>query len=241
MADDGTDSLVTAVAHGLPIRIVASQFITDPYSLVTAPNITTWPQLKGKSIILGTKQDVTALSFDKMLEAQHLTEADFSIVVGGNSGARYAALTSGNVGGALLAQPFDLLAESKGMHILATSYDYVKDWIFTCVAVNNGWGARNHGTVVHVVRALRKAIAYGYAHPDDAIKVLVDSTHVDRAVAQKAYDLDFRKWHAFDQSARVSTTSLQSVAKLMMAHGIITKVPSPRDLVDGAYLAEASK
>lgn len=103
VADDGTDSYIAAVAHGLPIKMVMPQFQTMPYQLVVQPTVTTWAQLKGKNIDLGTKKDVTAIAFYKMAEDHGMKDTDFSLIVGGNSGARYEALIANRVEGSLLA------------------------------------------------------------------------------------------------------------------------------------------
>ena len=186
MADNGTDSYIVAIGHGLPIKMIAPQCAINPYSLIVSPNVSSWADLKGKSIVLGTKQDVTAIVFAAMAAAQKLKLEDFSIVTAGASSARYAALTSGNVAGALLSQPFDLLAQSKGMRVLATAHDTFRDWALACTAVNVNWAIANRETVVKVLRAERRAIRFGYANKATSVAALVEATHVDPAIAQSA-------------------------------------------------------
>jgi ABC-type nitrate/sulfonate/bicarbonate transport system substrate-binding protein len=241
MADNGCDSELVAIQHGLPLKIVTSMFNVNPYSLVVLPSVKTWADLKGKSVMLGTKQDVTAIALGAMAAAHGLKLDDFSIIVGGNSTARYAGLSSGNVQGAMLAQPFDLIAESKGDFILGTASDTIKDWAFTCVAVNNGWAAKNRPLVLKFMRALRKAIQYGYAHKDQAVAALVAQTHADPAIAAKAWDIDFAKWKAFDPSLKLSTTAMQSIGKYQIGFGIIPSMPAMTDLYDPSFTAEAFK
>jgi NitT/TauT family transport system substrate-binding protein len=241
MADNGCDSEIAAIAHGLPLKIVTSMFNVNPYSLVTLPSIKTWADLKGKSVILGTKQDVTAIALSSMAAAQHLKLDDFSIIIGGNSTARYAALSSGNVQGAMLAQPFDLLAESKGNIILGAASDTIKDWVFTCVAANNAWAAKNRPLVLKFMRALQRGIQYGYAHKDVAVTALVGQTHIDPAIAARAYDIDFGKWKAFDPSLKLSSSAMQSVGRYQVGFGIIPALPPMSDLYDPSFVAEALK
>ena len=241
MADNGCDSELVAIQHGLPIKIVTSLFNVNPYSLVVGPGVKSWADLKGKSVILGTKQDVTAIALSSMAAMHKLTLDDFSIIIGGNSTARYAALNSGNVQGAMLAQPFDLIAESKGDLILGTASDTIKDWAFTCVAVNNAWAKQNRPLVLKFMRALRKGIQYGYAHKDAAVAALVAQTHADPAIAAKAWDLDFGKWKAFDPNLRLSATAMQSIGKYQMGFGIIPSMPAMSDLYDPSFAADAFK
>ena len=241
MVDNGCDSEIAAVSHGLPLKVVAPMFSDNPYSLVVLPTIKTWADLKGKSVMLGTKQDVTAIGLGALAAAHKMTLDDFQIVIGGNSTARYAGLASGNVQGAMLGQPFDLLAESKGNVILGTASDVIKDWAFTCVAANNDWASKNRPTVLKFLRALRKAIQYGYANKAGSVAVLVDKTKVDSAIAARAWDLDFGKWKAFNASLKPSPTGLQTVGKYQVQFGVIPAMPPISEIYDPSFVADAFK
>ena len=241
MADNGCDSEIAAVTHQLPLKVVAPMFGVNPYSLVVLPSIKTWADLKGKSVMLGTKQDVTAIALGALAAAHKMTLDDFQIVIGGNSTARYAGLASGNVQGSMLGQPFDLLAESKGDVILGTASDVIKDWAFTCVAANNDWASKNRPTVLKFLRALRKAIQYGYANKAGSVAVLVDKTKVDPVIAARAWDLDFGKWKAFNPALKLSIPAIQSVGKYQVQFGVIPAMPPISDFYDPSYVAEALK
>jgi len=241
MADNGTDSYIVAIGHGLPIKMIAPQCAINPYSLIVTPNISSWDDLKGKGVVLGTKQDVTAIVFVAMAAAHKLKMDDFSIVTAGASGARYAALSSGNVAGALLSQPFDLLAQSKGMRVLATAHDTFRDWALACTAVNVSWALANRATVVKVLRAERRAIRFGYANRTASVAALVDATHVDPAIAESAWDLLFGRWKAFDPNLRVSAKMLQTIGKSQIDLGIMTTMPSIGELYDGSFAGEATR
>lgn len=241
LVDNGCDSEIAAVSHGLPLKMVAPMFGVNPYSLVVVPGIKSWADLKGKSVMLGTKQDVTAIALGALAAAHKMTLDDFQIIIGGNSTARYAGLQSGQVQGAMLAQPFDLLAQSKGDTILATASDSIKDWTFTCVATNNDWAAKNRPLVVKFLRGLRKAIQYGYANKAGSVAVLVDKAKVDPAIAAASWDIDFGKWKAFNPNLKMSQTGLDSVGKYQVQFGIIPAMPPLSALYDPSYTAEALK
>ena len=203
IADDGTDSEIAAIGRGLPIVIVAPQFAVDPYSVLTVPSVKTWAGSWGKSVILGTKEDVTAITLAQLAARHGLKMSDFNILVAGSTPARYAALLSGNVQGSLLLQPFDIEAENKGMNVLGTAEDVMKGWAFTSLVANKGWLAKNGPLTVKFLRALRRGIQFGYSHPADAVRVLSDQAHVDPEVAAKAYQLDFIKWQAWNQNFKL--------------------------------------
>ncbi len=239
-ATAGTDSVVNAVARKLAIKIVAPSMVTPPYSLMVPPSITNWQQLKGKTISLATKQEITAIAFRMMAKANHLDwNSDFSITLAGSTPARYAALQSGNVQGAMLGQPFNFTAEAQGMRTLDESYNYMKVWMFDGISINPAWASAHRATVVRFIRALRKATEYGYTHRDDAIRILATETRSDRAIVERTYDLDFGKWHAYARNAQLDPKNVQGVIDGVVAQGVLPAPIPLSDLIDTSYGREA--
>jgi NitT/TauT family transport system substrate-binding protein len=239
LGDTGSDTAIAAIAHGLVVKIVAPIFTVNPFVLVVPAAIKSWSDLRGKTVVLATKQDVTAMSFASMAAKNHAKMDDFSITLSGDSSARYAALASGNVQGAMLSQPFDLEAEANGMHALATSYDTMKDWVFKTVTVNTAWATANRATTVKVLRALRNAIRFGYAQREPTVAVLVDVTHASPAIAQQTYEADFGTWRAFEPNLKMNEGGLLNVARAQVAFGVLTALPKIGDLYDGSFAAAA--
>jgi NitT/TauT family transport system substrate-binding protein len=241
VAEDGTDSYIAAVLHNLPIKIVAPIFAVDPYSLVVAPAITSIEQLKGKTIMLGTKQDVTAITLAAMIKPAHLTLDDFSIVVSGSTPARYQALVSGNAQGSLLLSPFDFLAESQGFHTLQSGQQVLKNWLFTTLAVNEGWASGNRPAVIAMLRALREGAQYGASHKPQAIAALIAYTKTTPEIADKTYERDYVQWKVFRDDLAVTPAQLDEIAKQQTAFGVIASEPPFTTMVDTSYAAAARR
>lgn len=237
-----TDVIVAAAGHQLPLKIVAPTLQVDPYALVTIPAITSWAQLKGKTVMVTTKQDITAITFRKMAEAQGLNaDKDFTMVIGTSTTVRYAALLSGKVAGGLLVPPFDYIAQQHGMHVLAAAPQYVKNWLSNAYAVNTKWAPAHRSEVVRFIRAIRGAIAYGYAHPDDAVAILQQQTKSNPDVARHVYQAAFVQQHAFDPNERVDERSLRNVVDTVVRQGDIPAAPAIADLYDPSYALEAAR
>ena len=242
MAALATDVVVAAAGHRLPLKIVAPTLVVDPYALVTIPSVTTWAQLRGKQVMVTTKQDITAITFRKMAEAQGLNaDRDFTLVIGGSTPVRYAALSSGNVAAALLVPPFDYTAQQHGMHVLATASQYVKNWLSNAYAVNTRWAPTHRADVVHFIRAIRAAVRYGYDHPDDAVAILQQQTKSDADTARHTYQTAWVEQRAFDPGERVDERSLRNVVDTVVRQGDVPAAPAPADLYDPSYAAEAAR
>lgn len=241
LALDGTDVLIEAIVHGLPVKIVAPSYGPSPYVLVTSPSITSWSQLKGKTVLLGPKGDISSITFTLLAKSQHLALEDFSIVPGSTSSARYAAVLSGHVAATVLSQPFSVLAPAKGMHVLAVASQTVKDWADNCFAVNTNWAAAYHVPLVRTVHALRRALAYAYAHRDGAVAALVAATNIDPETAAQLYDADFVRSHAFDPNQQIDAKGVEFMARIAKEYGLIDSVPSLSDIVDTSIVREAAR
>jgi ABC-type nitrate/sulfonate/bicarbonate transport system substrate-binding protein len=238
---DGTDVAVEAIGHELPLRIVASEFIPNPYALLATSPVKTWNDLRGKTVILGSGGDASSITFDLMVAAQGLTRADFTIAHAQTSNARYQALLSGNVAATVLSQPFSIMAQGAGTQTVAQASDTIRDWIDTCVVVNGPWAAKHHATVVRFLRALHRADNDAYAHPDIAVDALVAATGIAPDIARKAYDLDFRRWHAFDPDLRMNPVGLQAMIALAVRVGAIAHAPTISDVYDPSFAREATR
>jgi ABC-type nitrate/sulfonate/bicarbonate transport system substrate-binding protein len=237
-----TDSGIEAVAHGFAMKIIAPTFITVPYRLVVGPTITTWPQLKTVSVSLGSKIGSTVIAYRRLLKAHNVDVGpdDLSIVVAGNSTLRLAALKSGAVQATMLAQPYDFLAQTQGLRIMADANDVMEhDWIFSAMLTANAWGNANRASVVKFLRAYRRAIQFGYAHRDESVKILMPMLNTDRDTAEKTYDLTFVKWKGFDAALRIDAASLTTMGNALVGFGDIARVPAAGEMYDGSYAAAA--
>ena len=238
--DVQTDTSIDAVAHDFNIRIVAPTLTTVPFRLVVLPAITTWQQLKGATISLGSRNGSTILAYKRLLKMHNVDDKDFQITVAGNSTLRLAALKSGQVQATMLAQPFDFLAQSQGLRVMADSSQVMgKDWVFAAMLMNNAWGTANRPLAVRFLRAYHRAIQFGYAHRDETVAILETPAHIDRETAEKTYDLTFTQWKGFDPNLRIDPSALLAMGKALVDFGNISKVPTVSQMYDGSYAAAA--
>jgi ABC-type nitrate/sulfonate/bicarbonate transport system substrate-binding protein len=139
----------------------------------------------------------------------------------------------------MLLQPFDLLAQAQGYHALGTGQQVLKDWVFTTIAVNEGWAADHRAAIVAILRALREAVQFGATHKAEAIATLISYTHTTPEIAAKTYELDFNQWKAFRADLGVTPEQLATIARYQIQFGVLTSAPAFADMYDGSYAAAA--
>lgn len=242
LGDVQTDTGIDAVAHNLDVRIIAPALKTVPYRLIVLPTITSWSQLKGITISLGSRNGSTILAYKRLLRAHHVDDADFSIMVAGNSSLRLAALKPRQVQATMLAQPYDFLAQSQGMRVMADSSEVMgDDWVFAAILADNAWASANRPLVVRFLRAYRRAIQFAYAHREQAVAILAPTVNIDHDTAEKTYDLTFGKWKGYDPALRIAPAALQAMGRALVDFGNIATVPPVDAMYDGSYAAAATR
>jgi NitT/TauT family transport system substrate-binding protein len=241
---DGSDIEIEAAARKLPVKIIAPEFGPNPYNLVATAAIGSWKDLKGKRIVLGSPQDVSSLTFVAMAEAQHLSRTDFDVSASPSSSSRYAALISGSIEATVLSQPFDILAQEHGFHVLQPASAVIKTWSDTCFAVNTQWVASpaNRDAAVHFVRALRRAVQFGYTNENEAVAALIKATNIAPSTAAKAYDIDFRQNRVFTINDKSNVAAgLAAMAALALRGGALAALPATDDYFDPTYLQASAR
>src|SRR3990167_3396542 len=111
-----------AAAQGFPVKLVFALDHKAPFWLVARPGIENPKMLKGKKIGVSFPGDTPQLVLRRFLRRQGMDpDRDVSYVSGQFSPTALQSLLGGLLDGGVLAPPFNVLAEEKGLRILARS------------------------------------------------------------------------------------------------------------------------
>jgi len=129
-------------------------------SLVAAPQIKTFADLKGKTISVDAMSNGFSFALRDMLARNGIAETDVQWARAGGTDRRFAALMDGQHAATMLRAPFDLQAKNRGFNQLATTRDTIGSYMGIVGAARRSWAAENEATVVRFIRAYRDAIRW---------------------------------------------------------------------------------
>ncbi|MFI5266987.1 MAG: ABC transporter substrate-binding protein [Chloroflexota bacterium] len=169
-----------AVTSGTPVKVIAYFDQISPYMIATLPEVPTAADLKGKTMAVGKLADTSDVSMRIGMKSTGMVPGkDFNVLAVGNSPARWAALSSHQVAGAILDEETYLKqAQAQGMHIIADLRQQKLPYVASALTVTDAFAKSNPNTILAGLRALMDAAAY-YA----------DEKNKPEAMAQLAKDL----------------------------------------------------
>ncbi|HUB97490.1 MAG TPA: ABC transporter substrate-binding protein [Stellaceae bacterium] len=212
MASTGAAEPILAFGQGAPVAVLRVMGQSAPYELIGKKDIAGLRGLKGKTVIIGGRTDITGIYWSRMAAAAGLGKSDYDLIFGGSTGARFAALKAGSADAAMLNPPINFHAKEQGYVVLASALDYARDLIFGALSVNRGWAAAHADTIKRLDAALTRATLWfeDPANHDEAIKIMVAATHSTAPDAEASYDF-FRRTAFFETTGTVSLSRLQNL------------------------------
>jgi len=117
-----------AAAQGFPLKLVFALDHKAPFWLTARPEIKSVAQLRGKRIGVSFPGDTPQLVLKRFLRRQGIDpDREVSYVAGQFSPTALQGLLAGALDAAVLAPPFNVLAEEKGLRVLSFLGDSVPD------------------------------------------------------------------------------------------------------------------
>jgi ABC-type nitrate/sulfonate/bicarbonate transport system substrate-binding protein len=161
---------IIAKERGGDIVVVAGFTDRYPYDLMVKPQYNSISDLKGKTLSIWSTAPGVAITLMKRVLAQGgLKEGDYNIIGGGNSGARYAALTAGQIDGTIITTPHNTLAKKAGFKSLGQLHSIPA--LFAGVIANSAWAKQNDKLMVGWLKAVVRGFKY-VADPKNEAEVV---------------------------------------------------------------------
>jgi ABC-type nitrate/sulfonate/bicarbonate transport system substrate-binding protein len=201
--------------------------------LVTVPEVSSYAQLRGKTLSVDARTTGYAFVLIEMLERAGLKEDDYKLERAGGVLQRFQALMEKKHAGTLLLSPFEVQAEAKGYHRLGNATDVLGRYQGLVAGVRKSWADAHRAEVIAYIRAFSDAVEWLYdpSNKDEALTILLKNLpSLGPGGAQTAYGILLSPKDGFQRKARIDMEGVKTVLALRSKYGQPRKAlsdPSP--------------
>jgi ABC-type nitrate/sulfonate/bicarbonate transport system substrate-binding protein len=234
---------VPAVGKDL-IGLMAHDTRTLP-ALITLPEVRSYADLRGRTLSLDATRTGYANVLYAMLEKGGLTRDEYKLESIGGVKQRFDALLARKHAGALFNSPFESLLEAQGFTRLDTARSVAASYQGMVVAGRREWIAAHSASVIGVLHALLRAIAWLYDPANRAAAFKIHDAQVPGAPAGSAataHGILFHPQHGLPRDGLIERDAVVGVLELRSRFGVPQRqLRSPQDYYDLSYLDDARK
>jgi ABC-type nitrate/sulfonate/bicarbonate transport system substrate-binding protein len=234
-----SDHVVRGVEQGSDLFVFMAQGHAPDLSLVVAPGIKTFAELKGRDIAVDGARTGYALLLRKLLANNGLKDGDFTFTEFGGSRERFDALKRGAAFASLLNPPFDRNLFAAGFGSLGTINDYFPAYPGAIAAARRSWAQRHETELIAFIRAFNAGYAWlqDPDHKAEAIRILPGRLGIEPEAAAKAFERLARR-----PRPEISPAGLQQVIDVVWeAEGYQPPKGAPEKYLDLSYFKKASQ
>jgi NitT/TauT family transport system substrate-binding protein len=247
IAQCSLNDMVQAVeASGAPlIQFYGAYASPLNYSIMAKPNLTTWADLKGKSIMVGGPKDNTVFFFRSMARPNGLQDIDYDFQFAGSSAARFAALKSGAVDATILTDPFDYQADVEGfrkLDVLVPKYINAGNYGNVIRVVHAEWAKSHQDELERYIRALLKAVDWIYdpANRQEMFNIVGTKNNLTEEAFDRLYKRDVVDAKYWSTDGKITDAGVQGVLNsLIELDSLKSPAPAPGKYYDLTYLNAA--
>lgn len=211
--------------------------------LYVRPGITSYADLKGKTLQVDALTTGYAFALRRMLEANGLREGDYKLESTGGTLTRYQKIIADDTyAGTLLTPPFDLQAAAKGLHNLGNAVDVVGPYAGPLGAASRGWMAQNGDVLVRYIRGYLAGLAWlqDPANKAEAARILADAAAVPLDIAATLYAVVTDPKTGMTPKGAIDIAGIRTLLTLRSAYGRPQKqLSDPFKYIDDRYYRRA--
>lgn len=239
------EGAIADFVRGGPLRVVASNSVRLPMSLVARPEIHSAEELRGKKIGTSSLREGTAI-YTQIVLAQHGLHypGDYEFALAGIHTTRWEALQKGEIDCAPQPAPWNFLAEDAGYNLVGEVNEAIPEIIFAAVFGSDAWLKGNRDAVGRFLKALAEAYEFSNDPANEAYCVPIFqrvTTKDSEPLARRGFEF-MRNMGMWPERLAVPDAGLRTTIDLMIRAGLLdeTKREAAMDVFDRSYLAAAA-
>lgn len=233
------DTALRAAAKSGDVTLIGGMTVKYTYSVMTAKNIHTLQDLKGKTIILPFQKDFLTVIWNQWLVQKGMQPKDINQIYDGATPDRVNALIAGAAQAVIVNQPFDFQLEDQGYNKLLDIGKMETNFGFLGFLARKQWLKDNPDEARALLKAYAEATDWLYdpANRDEAIAILAQYSKTNPNISALTYDYYIRDLKPFSLKAAIPDGIVKNTVDMLIQLGDVTqKEVQGKTFVDSAFL-----
>jgi ABC-type nitrate/sulfonate/bicarbonate transport system substrate-binding protein len=209
--------------------------------LYVQPEIKSYADLRGKTVIVDAPTTSYALQLYKMLELNGLKKGDYEVKAVGATFIRGQAMQKDKTNAAtILNPPFSVQGELAGLRDLGSAVKAIGPYQASAGWVMRDWGKQNEEVLVNYLKAYLGGLRWVMdpANKAAATKLLAERQKLTPEVAEKSFALYADPTEGFAKDAAIDMKGFETVLKLRADFQGVPAA-SPDKYIDLSYYKKA--
>ncbi len=212
-------------------------------SLVTAPGIKTFADLRGKTLSVDAMTTGYAFVLREMVARGGLSESEVSYVRAGGVLNRFQELLDGKHAATMLITPFEILAGNRGHPRLAGAQQVLGAYQGLVGAARRSWARQNEAALIGFMRAYRTAVEWLYDLKNHEIAealLVANVPAMTPPLARQSLSILLHGQTGFYKDVAIDLKGAQTVLALRSKFGVPQKtLTDPMKYIDLSYYEKA--
>lgn len=243
IASSGIDNAVYMVDAGKADVVVVAGGDDAMNELMARPEIHSYEDLRGKTVLVDAPNTAFAFQLYKMLDLNGVKRGDYTVVSKGGTPQRLAALKEDSANAAaMLNLPWNILGEKAGLHSLGNAVKVIGPYQGTSIWVRRDWAEAHADTLVKYLQATIEGLRWARqpSSREAAASILARHLKIDQALAAEAIERAFAPGQGLAVDARLDLEAFRNTLKLRAEMEGGTP-PAPEKYLDLSYYERAMK
>ncbi len=237
-AENNADPVLRAFAKGANVVAIGSTIAGIAYNLYSKKEITTFPQLRGKTVGISRPGSFPDLVTRAMLFEKGLDPNSITFVSAGDDATRYKALVAGKIDAVAASAEFVPQAKRDGVYVLGEAAKLLPHFPRFLIWANPKTLQLKPNAAVAFLAGMIEGLQLALSNRDEAIKWTAKKLGLDPDNPRLAFTYDLQG-PLVARTAELPRQKVEFVVDFLLRIGDIEKVPDVKKVLDTSFQERA--
>jgi ABC-type nitrate/sulfonate/bicarbonate transport system substrate-binding protein len=244
IAQSGVDNALALVDVAKADVIIVSGGSTGLNELIVRPEIKSYSDIRGKTVVVDAPNTAFALILYKMLDLNGVKKSDFGVYPAGACSFRLAAMQQSDARvAAMMNPPCSIIAKRKGFNSLGMGTDVIGPYLADGHWVLRSWAKANADTLVSYLQAIVEGYRWAAdpANRAELIKITARNLNIPEDMAAQVAHMELGENGGLSKDASFDMVGFKNTLKLRAELEGGDPAVDPRTYIDLSYYDRALK